>query len=148
MWISEMDWADERWAATPLPAPTRAPAPVGALRVLVVDDDPDAAGTLVELLVMRGHVARSARDGVEALSAGLELQPDVALLDLSLPGKDGYEVARQMRQERWGHEMVLIAVTGWDRDGDHGAAENDFDHYFVKPVDPSSLFHLLGTLRR
>jgi CheY-like chemotaxis protein len=146
MWISEMDWADERWVAMPTPA--RAPAAVGALRVLVVDDDPDAAGTLVELLVMHGHVARSARDGVEALGAGRELQPDVALLDLSLPGRNGYEVARQMRQERWGHEMVLIAVTGWDRDAQHDGSECDFDHYFVKPVDPSSLFHLLASLRR
>ncbi|MEO5826108.1 MAG: ATP-binding protein [Gemmatimonadales bacterium] len=105
-------------------------------RVLVVDDNVDAAELLVLLLTTTGHVACAAFDGPAGLVQLERFKPDVVLLDLGLPVMDGYEVARRIRKGERGNEMILIAVTGYGRSNDRDATTlAGFDHHFVKPVD-------------
>lgn len=111
-------------------------------RVLVVDDNRDAARIMSLVLGTLGHEARTARDGEEALAVAESFEPDVALLDLSLPKLDGFEVARRLRAGRRGREVLLIAVTGW-AESEHGRA-HEFDHYLVKPVKRETLARLIG----
>jgi signal transduction histidine kinase len=119
-----------------------------ALRVLVIDDNEDAADMLATLLTAWGQQARVARDGLAALEAAHDFRPDVVLLDIGLPHLDGYEVARRIRQQAWGQHMVLAAVTGWGQDSDRQRSqEAGFDHHLVKPVDPEALRTLLATKR-
>ncbi len=125
------------------PSPT-APA---VWRVLVVDDNVDAADTLAMLFDLSGHVTRTAHDGVQALVVAQELQPDVALLDIGLPLLDGLEVARRLRQQPVGQRMVLVALTGWDEAADRLAAKAaGFDAHLVKPCDHAKLLQLLPAL--
>ncbi len=115
-------------------APTRA-HPTSGLRILVVDDNADAAEMLADVLATLGHQARTVNDGPSALESVLEFEPDVVLLDIGLPGMDGYEVARAMR--RGGQtELRLIAVTGYGQDEDRRLShEAGFDAHLTKPVD-------------
>jgi two-component system, chemotaxis family, CheB/CheR fusion protein len=113
--------------------------------VLIVDDDEDTAMSLAMLLELEGLHAHFATDGVRALDAFEQLLPDVVLLDIGLPGLDGYEVARRMRASTCGRQALVIAVTGWtqaevrQRSRDAGC-----DHHLVKPVDLDRLRELLG----
>jgi two-component system OmpR family response regulator len=109
------------------------------LRVLVVDDNIDSAETLCELLPLWGHEARVAHDGPAAITILQEFQPDVVLLDIGLPGMDGFEVARRIRAS--GTKVGrLLAMTGYSDDEDRRKArEAGFDGHLVKPVDPDSL---------
>ncbi len=119
------------------------------LKVLIVDDNRDAAASLGMLLRIAGHDVRTAHDGLEAVGAADGFRPDVVLLDIGLPRLNGYDVARRLRQQPWGQQAVLIAVTGWGQDGDRQRSkEAGFDHHMVKPVDPSALLDLLTTLAR
>lgn len=102
-------------------------------RVLVVDDEEDAAQMLAELLSSQGHEARSAHDGPTALQAAREFRPHIVLLDLGLPNMDGYEVARRLRAEH-SEPMILVAMTGYQRDKDR-LEESGFDEHLLKPVD-------------
>ena len=115
----------------------------GCLRVLVVDDDPDAADSLMMLLRVFGHQVRVARDGPTALRLACEDVPELMLVDVGLPGMDGCELARRARQMRELREVVLVAFTGYGRDEDRrrtlGAG---FDHHLTKPVDPGALREL------
>ena len=106
----------------------------------------DAADSLAMLLKMMGNNVRTAYDGEEAVQAAGEFRPDVVLLDIGLPKMNGYEAARRIRQEPWGKNMVLIAVTGWGQEEDkRKSQEAGFDHHMVKPVDPQALMkHLAG----
>jgi CheY-like chemotaxis protein len=109
-----------------------------ACRVLVVDDNTDVADSLAILLRMEGHEVTVINDGIHALLAIEEWRPEVALLDIGLPGMDGYEIARQVRSRQI--PVTLIAVTGWGQAGakEHAAAAG-FDHHLVKPVEPETI---------
>ncbi len=118
-----------------------------SLRILVVDDNRDSATTLQMLLRLTGNDARTAYDGITAVAEAEEFRPDVMLLDIGLPGMTGHDVARQLRQQPWGANMVLIAMTGWSMDEDRERSEQaGFDHHLVKPVEPDALMRLLVSL--
>jgi CheY-like chemotaxis protein len=119
------------------------------LRVLVVDDNRDAADTLALLLRIQGAEVCTAHDGLEAVQAAGEFRPAVVVLDIGLPRLHGYDAARRIRQLPGGSDLVLIAMTGWGQDGDKKRAkEAGFDHHLVKLVDPMTLMQLLGSLDR
>jgi signal transduction histidine kinase len=113
-------------------------------RILIADDNRDSAETLAALLRMDGHEVTAVHDGPVALSAFREFKPEVALLDIGMPGLTGYEVARKMRQAASGASLTLIAITGWGQDVDkERAVAAGFDHHLTKPVDPRRLADLL-----
>jgi CheY-like chemotaxis protein len=113
-------------------------------RILIADDNRDSAETLAALLRMEGHEVKAVHDGPVALSAFGEIKPDVALLDIGMPGLTGYEVARKIRQSPGGAALTLIAITGWGQDVDKERAfAAGFDHHLTKPVDPQRLVDLL-----
>ena len=117
-------------------------------RVLIVDDNRDAADTLAMMLEIMGNEVRTAYDGMEALQVGSELRPDVVLLDIGLPGLNGYEAARRIRAEPWGSRSLLIALTGWGQSEDRRRSrEAGFDHHVVKPVAAGTLMELLASSR-
>jgi signal transduction histidine kinase len=128
---------------------TAAPAPLPSpesLRILVVDDNPDAGDSLAEFLGMLGHRVQVLRSGMEALEVARSLRPDVALLDIGLPGISGYDLARQLRSEPFGERIRLIALTGYGQDEDRRQSiEAGFDHHLTKPADPVALAKLLRT---
>jgi CheY-like chemotaxis protein len=114
-------------------------------RILVVDDNRDAADSAGTLLLLWGHQVRVAYDGPRAVDVAREYQPDLCLVDLGMPGMDGYQVARQLRQEPALARTLLVALTGFDRDADRKAChEAGFDAYLVKPVDVGALRDLLA----
>ena len=113
-------------------------------RVLVVEDNPDAAAVLTMMLKEWGQETRVAGDGPAALEAAREFRPEVVLLDLGLPKLHGYEVARRLRQEPWGRNVTVIAVTGWGLEKDRMSEEAGVDHRLLKPVDPAALRELLA----
>lgn len=115
------------------------------LRVLVVDDNVDAAKTLGMLLKIAGHTVHLAHDGPDALKSAELNKPDVALLDIGLPTMNGYDVARAIREQSWGTNMTLIATTGWGMQEDkQHSADAGFDRHLVKPVDPQLLLQMLS----
>jgi CheY-like chemotaxis protein len=115
-----------------------------ALDVLVADDNVDLATSLGEVLVSIGYRVRLVHDGQAALDAALHAAPDVALLDIGMPGLNGYDLARRLRAEPTTRDVVLVAITGWGQEADkRRAREAGFDHHLVKPVDPEALFALL-----
>lgn len=117
-------------------------------RILVVDDLNDAAASLALVCELYGADARVARDGLEALTVGASFLPDVVLMDISMPNMNGYEAARRVRAEPWGKTAVLIALTGWGRQGDIEAArEAGFDGHLLKPVGAEALIDLISRLR-
>ena len=114
------------------------------LRVLVVDDNRDSAETLSMLLELMGNEISVAYDGEQALAIANEIKPDVVLLDIGLPKMNGYEVARQIRNEPWGSNPILVAITGWGQTEDKDLSrESGFDHHLVKPVDHDHLIKLI-----
>jgi PAS domain S-box-containing protein len=113
-------------------------------RVLIVDDNQDGATSLAMLLHLGGHETFVAHDGAEALAEAERLHPDVILLDIGLPGISGYEVCRRIRQQPWGKEMVMVALTGWGQEEDRERSRDaGFDAHVVKPVEPGFLATLL-----
>ncbi len=115
-------------------------------RILVVDDNRDAADSLSMLLHTGGHEVRVAYDGLEAVGAAVAFRPDVVLLDIGLPKLSGYEAARRIRDAR-GSEVLLVAVTGWGQAEDRRRAqEAGFDHHLTKPVDPEAIARLIDGL--
>jgi CheY-like chemotaxis protein/two-component sensor histidine kinase len=120
-----------------------------SLRILVVDDNRDAADSLAMLLRTTGNDIRTAYDGLEAVQVASEFRPDVVLLDIGLPKIDGHEVAQRIRKEPWGRQMCLIAVTGWSDETDRARSRAaGFDHHLVKPLDTGHLAQLLGSVGR
>ncbi len=114
-------------------------------RVLIADDNRDAAESLGLLLEMEGHEVTIVHDGHEAIAAFEKMLPDAALLDIGMPGLNGYEIARFIRRSPHGRDVLLIAVTGWGQDNDKAqAVQAGFNHHFTKPVEPDALAHLLG----
>jgi PAS domain S-box-containing protein len=117
-------------------------------RILVVDDNPDMADSLALLLQLAGHEVRAAYDGVTAVRRAEEFRPELILLDIGMPGMDGYEVARRLRQKSELQEQVLVAVTGWGREEDRRRSqEAGFDDHIVKPVEPDILNRILADLQ-
>jgi PAS domain S-box-containing protein len=115
-------------------------------RVLIVDDNRDAAESLSMLLELSGHEVRVAHLGQTALSLAQSLRPDIALLDIGMPDLSGYEVARALRLEPWATDLQLIALTGWGQDEDRRRAlEAGFDYHLTKPVDLDQLQHLMAS---
>ena len=112
-------------------------------RVLVVDDNYDAAESLAMMLDVMGYEVRTAHDGLEAVRAADEFQPEAALLDIGLPHISGYDVARHIRKSRGG-EVLLVAITGWGTAEDvKRSMDAGFDHHFTKPADPERLRNIL-----
>lgn len=122
--------------------------PAGPLRILLVEDNVDAATTLAEILSVWGHTTRLAHDGPAALDIARAEEADVVLLDIGLPGMDGYEVARRMRADALLPDAFLVALTGYGHAEDRRQARDaGFDHHLVKPVDFSALQGLLAGIR-
>jgi CheY-like chemotaxis protein/anti-sigma regulatory factor (Ser/Thr protein kinase) len=114
-------------------------------RILVVDDNKNAAQMLGMLLKALGNDVRTVFDGLAALEMAAQFRPDVVLLDIGMPKLDGYETARRIRREPWGKNMILAALTGWGQEEDkRRTREAGFDHHFVKPVEPTILQRFLA----
>jgi len=134
---------DATEASRPLPASPEG----GRKRLLVVDDNVDAAETIAKLLRLAGYDAECVYDGPSALEAVERRRPDVVVLDIGLPGMDGYEVARRLRARF--RRLPLIAVTGYGQDSDRSRSlQAGFDHHFTKPVDPLELELFIAKLSR
>ncbi len=130
-------------AAVPPPAER----PSSQLRVLVVDDNIDAAESLAALLDLAGHATRVAHDGDEALQAAHEFRPEIVFLDIGMPGKDGYEVAKALRSQPETQEAVLVALTGWGAKDDRARSKSaGFDHHLTKPAGMAAVEGLLANL--
>jgi CheY-like chemotaxis protein/two-component sensor histidine kinase len=129
------------------PATARpAAAAMKAHRILVVDDNEDAAESLALLLRILGAEVRTARDGESALAEFATFKPSVTLLDIGMPGMDGYEVTRRIRRLPGGADVTVIAQTGWGQEEDRlRSKEAGIDHHLIKPVDLSMLEKLLGS---
>jgi len=116
-------------------------------RILVVDDNVDGAESLALLLQFSGHETFLAHDGIEAVNAAERVRPDVILLDIGLPSLNGYEACRRIREQPWGKNIALVAVTGWGQEEDRErSSAAGFDTHIVKPVDHDALIKLLSTL--
>ncbi len=114
-------------------------------RILLADDNRDAAESLAIILRLEGHEVDLAHDGASALRSFESMRPDVALLDIGMPGASGYDVARQIRSRPEGGNVLLIAITGWAQDSDRAQSRAaGFDHHLTKPVEPETLIGLLG----
>ncbi len=137
-------------------APTGPAAPVEkmdvtpneGLRILVADDNRDAAETLAVLLEVLGHRVRHVHDGAAAVQLAGEMGLDVILLDIGMPKLNGYEACRQIRTLPDGHKPTIVAITGWGQPEDLKASKDaGFDHHLVKPVDPTALTDMLASVK-
>jgi signal transduction histidine kinase/ActR/RegA family two-component response regulator len=116
-------------------------------RVLIADDNPDSVDALGTLLELEGHEVAIAHDGHEALELAAGFLPEVVLLDIGMPGLNGYETARRMREASWSNDLVLVAITGWGQEADkQRAREAGFDYHLTKPVDAADLESLLASV--
>ena len=123
-------------------------ASISPLKVLVVDDNRDAAILMGRLLKTLGNDVQVVHDGFAALKAAEEFRPEAVLLDIGLPEMDGYETARLMREIPSCKDITIIAVTGWGQEEDREKGRRaGFNHHVVKPADSSTLMHLLSEVR-
>ncbi len=121
--------------------------PCGRGRVLVVDDNRDGAESLCELIRLWGYECRAAHDGLAALQTARDFRPDAVVLDIGMPGLDGYEVAHHLRQEPSLAGAHLIALTGYGREEDRDRSiEAGFDRHLTKPTDPREVERILAEL--
>jgi CheY-like chemotaxis protein len=128
-----------RVGASPAPEAPKEASPPAALRVLIVDDNKDAADSMGDLWRLMGHHAEVAYSGTAALQIAGDLEPDLVLLDIGLPEIDGYEVARRMRRAV-ARSVRFVALTGYGTEDDkRRSREAGFDEHVVKPVDPAAL---------
>lgn len=113
-------------------------------RVLVADDNADAASTLATMLDLMGHVARTANDGVEAVEAARAFEPEIIFLDVGMPRMNGYDACREIRALPGGGWMTIVALTGWGQESHkQRSREAGFDRHLVKPVSPEVLGAIL-----
>jgi CheY-like chemotaxis protein len=118
-----------------------------AFRVLVVDDNVDAAESLAALLQLEGHDTRIAHDGDTALRIAAEFRPRVVFLDIGMPGKDGYQVARELRAQEATRDAVLVALTGWGAQEDRARSRDaGFDHHLTKPAGLAAVESVLAQI--
>jgi signal transduction histidine kinase/CheY-like chemotaxis protein len=123
-------------------------APTYRARVLVADDNRDAADTLSAILELDGHEVRTAYDGVQALKIAEQFAPQIALLDIGMPHLDGYQTARRIRDQSWGSSILLVALTGWGQEQDRRqATEAGFNYHLVKPGDPQTIGALIEQIK-
>lgn len=129
-------------------SPTEKAKPSGpSLRVLVVDDNVDTAGSLAMLLEASGHEVRTAHDGLTALEAALNYRPNVVLLDIGLPGLNGFEVAKRLRQQPVFQHVVLVAMTGYGQEADRQRSlDAGFNHHLVKPAEFRKVQEILASV--
>jgi signal transduction histidine kinase/ActR/RegA family two-component response regulator len=129
-------------------SPTETAQPTGpSLRVLVVDDNVDTVTTLAMLVQESGHDVRTAYDGLTVVEAALDYRPNVVLLDIGLPGVNGFEVAKRLRQQPALQNAVLVAMTGYGQESDRRRSqEAGFDHHLVKPGDLGKVLEILATV--
>ena len=125
------------------------PEPSGSKRrILVVDDNQDAAASMAMMLQLMGNEVRAAHDGVEAVEIAGQFRPQVVLMDIGMPHLNGYEATRRIREHPWGRQMIVIALTGWGQEVDRARTkEAGCDGHLVKPVDPQDLEKLLIDLQ-
>jgi CheY-like chemotaxis protein len=117
-------------------------------RVLIVDDNQDAASSMAMLVEALGGIARTAYDAMSGLDALAEFRPDVVVLDIGMPGIDGYEMCQRIRMRPSGRHVVVIALTGWGHPQDRQRAlDVGFDAHLTKPVDPAAFQELLAISR-
>jgi PAS domain S-box-containing protein len=129
---------------TPAPSKTQSPRAGHGHRILVVDDNKDAARSLAMVLKLQGHDIRTAGDGEEAVQQAVEFDPEVVLLDIGLPKLDGYDVCRAIRKQRLGNQPLVIALTGWGQEDDRRRSRDaGFDSHVVKPVDCQELMRMI-----
>ena len=116
-------------------------------RVLVVDDNRDAADTLAREIVELGCEAKAVYDGTQAIEVAATFLPDMALIDLRMPGLDGYETASRIRKQCRSAYVILVAVTGWTQEeSQRRAYDCGFDLYIIKPMSVETLRELLALL--
>jgi CheY-like chemotaxis protein len=117
-------------------------------RVLVVDDNRDSAMSLAMMLKLMKIETKTAHDGLEAIEVAAEYRPDLILLDIGMPRLNGYDTARQIRQQLWGKNIVIVALTGWGQDEDRRKSEEaGFDAHMTKPIEPAALDRLLAKFK-
>lgn len=146
--IVRLPLADSVSPVQPASIPDGASAVAGSRRVLVVDDNIDAATSLAVILEMLGHEVSVAADGPSALAVAESFAPDLVLLDIGLPGMNGFDVCQRMRAQSWGRGAMFVALSGWGQnEHKQRARAAGFDHYFIKPIDPDELQRLLRTMR-
>ncbi|HEX4826533.1 MAG TPA: response regulator [Candidatus Polarisedimenticolaceae bacterium] len=118
-----------------------------AHKFLVVDDNVDSAASLAMLLSIEGNETHTAHDGLEALEAAEKHRPEIVLMDIGLPKMNGFDTAQRIREQPWGKDMTLVALTGWGQEEDRRRSmDAGFDGHLVKPVDFDDLMTLLGSL--
>jgi PAS domain S-box-containing protein len=136
--VVRLPLAREPARATPAKLFATAAQRESGLRILVADDNRDAAASLAALLELEGHRVDVVNDGAAALSAIEKSRPHIALLDIGMPNVNGYDVAKRVRASEWGERITLVAVTGWGQETDRDRAfAAGFDEHWVKPVEPS-----------
>jgi PAS domain S-box-containing protein len=149
--IARLPILDEMPVTEETPPTLREAASAGKLRVLVVDDNKAAMEILAKVVKMLGNEVHTASDGQDGVAAAAVFLPDIILMDIGMPKMNGYEAARQIRQQPWGATMYLVALTGWGQDEDkRRTKEAGFDYHLVKPAEPSELkrlFALVGQRR-
>ncbi len=117
-------------------------------RILVVDDNEDSAASMATMLQLLGNEVRAAYDGVEAVELAEKFRPRVILMDIGMPRVNGYEATRQIREQPWGRDIVVIALTGWGQEVDRARSkEAGCDGHLVKPVDLAALEKLMVDLQ-
>ena len=117
--------------------------------MLVADDNRDGAEIMALLLQQYGYDVSIAHSGTDALAAAARYQPEIAILDIGMPGMSGYDLAQRIRGEAWGKHMLLIALTGWGQEEDkRKALDAGFDHHLIKPIDPDALEALMAASTR
>lgn len=124
-------------------------SPSSRHRILVVEDNPEAADLLSKTVTMLGNEVRTAYDGSQGIEVAAAFRPAIALIDLAMPHMNGYETAQYIQAQSWGRDMTLVALTGWAQEADKQRTEAaGFDHYLLKPVDPPKLQRLLAALHQ
>jgi CheY-like chemotaxis protein len=117
------------------------------LRILIADDNEDAAESLMQLLEMMGNSVLRANDGLQAVAMAQEMRPEIVILDIGMPRLNGFEACRRLRAQPWSNDVVMIALTGWGQADDRRRSmDAGFDHHLVKPIDPLVLERLLSNL--
>jgi CheY-like chemotaxis protein len=131
------------------PSPAGLARSITTQRVLVVDDNRDAAESLARLLRRLGYEVAAVYDGLTALERAKHFEPDVVLLDLGMSQMDGFQVCERLRAHTWNRRPCIVALTGWGRENDLARTENaGFDAHLVKPIGADDLIELLEQHRR
>jgi PAS domain S-box-containing protein len=125
----------------------RQTGPMPRHRILVVDDNEDAAGSLAMMLKLMGNEVRTAHDGEAGIAAAGAYRPDLIVLDIGMPRLNGFDACRRIREQPWGRDIFIVALTGWGQDDDRRRShEAGFDHHLVKPVEPAALEKFLESV--